>query len=350
MGCECLSEGQGARGSEVTRRVPSYCTSAITQYPSKAMRATLLEGSCAALCDASVLLTGESGSGKDWLARWIHSHSERANGLFFTLNCAAVPSELAESELFGHEAGAFTGAHAQKKGLLELAEGGTLMLNEIGELSSALQPKLLTFLDTKRFLRLGGKKSISIDARIIAASHRDLMQEVANGTFLEPLFFRLNVLGIRVPPLRERRRDIPILAKEMLSKIATELKMTGVPVLDAGSIRVLLSYHWPGNVRELQNFLERSLILSGEGPLHLSPPFPGQDILKDRCWNWNTTWPPTMPFDELIRDLKRALIEEALRHSRGKRQPAAEMLGLTRYALKRQMKSLGFIGPSRPDR
>jgi DNA-binding NtrC family response regulator len=167
---------------------------------------------------------------------------------------------------------------------------------------------------------------------------------VVNGTFLEPLLFRLNVLMIKVPPLRERREDIPILAKSIVSAIAMEMKMTSVPDLDDGQTRVLMGYHWPGNVRELRNVLERSLILSGEGPLCIaSLASPGQDTLKD--WCWNTAWPPAKPFDELIKDFKCALIEQALRCSEGKRQPAADVLGLTRYAMKRQLKTLGFVGP-----
>ena len=168
------------------------------------MRDCLELARIAAATNSIILLLGETGSGKDYIARWIDDQSRRSAGPYFALNCAALPRELAESELFGHEAGAFTGARARKKGLLELAEGGTLLLNEIGELPLSLQSKLLTFLDTRSFLRVGGDKGVKVDARLIAATHRDLGQEIAQGRFLEPLFYRLNVFPIQVPPLRER--------------------------------------------------------------------------------------------------------------------------------------------------
>ncbi len=202
------------------------------EYPSKAMRETLAKARYAAAKDSIVLLLGESGSGKDYLARWIHAHSRRCNGPYFSINCAAVPHELAESELFGHEAGAFTGARGRKRGLLELAEGGTLLLNEIGELSLSLQSKLLTFLDTKSFLRVGGERSVHVNARLMAATHRDLEEEVKSGRFLQPLFYRLNVFSIELPPLRRRSEDIPILVKEMLARLATEMHLTEIPILE----------------------------------------------------------------------------------------------------------------------
>ncbi len=166
-------------------------------YPSKAMRAALHEARLAAATDSIILLQGESGSGKDYLARWIHDHSRRAPGPYFAVNCAAISKELAESELFGHERGSFTGALGRKRGLLELAEGGTLLLNEIGELTLPLQSKLLTFLDTRSFLRVGGEKSITVNARLIAATNRSLDTEVAQGRFLSPLFYRIVTIQFR---------------------------------------------------------------------------------------------------------------------------------------------------------
>ena len=177
----------------------------------------------------SVLLLGESGTGKDYLARFIHNHSSRAEGPFFAINCAAVSPELAESELFGHESGAFTGARGRKRGLLELAQQGTLLLNEIGELLPALQAKLLTFLDTRSFTRVGGEVNVSVDARLIAATNRDLEKEVSEGRFRNDLFYRLNVLSIRVPALRERIEDIPILAREIIALLVAEMDLSYTP-------------------------------------------------------------------------------------------------------------------------
>jgi transcriptional regulator with PAS, ATPase and Fis domain len=173
-----------------------------------------------------VLIEGESGSGKDYLARYIHNNSKRSGGPFYAINCAAIPEDLAESELLGHEAGAFTGAIRRKRGLVELAEGGTLLLNEIGELSLPIQAKLLTFLDTFSFTRVGGEKSVTVNVRIMAATNKDLSQAVSRGEFRRDLFFRLNVYGIRVPTLRERLADIPVLTRQIVGQLARELQLT----------------------------------------------------------------------------------------------------------------------------
>ena len=198
-------------------------------YPSNVMREAISQARLAAATESVILLLGESGSGKDYLARYIHEHSKRSGGPFFSINCAAVPPELAESELFGHERGAFSGAHGRKRGLMELAEGGTLLLNEIGELSLPLQAKLMTFLDDRQFTRVGGEKKISINARIIAATNRDLEKEVAAGSFRQDLFYRINIMNIVVPPLRQRVEDIPILAEEILSMLAKDLDLNHIP-------------------------------------------------------------------------------------------------------------------------
>jgi PAS domain S-box-containing protein len=225
-------------------------------FQSKSMRSTLDRALLAGETDSIITLTGESGSGKDFMARFIHDHSKRSNGPYFAINCAAVATELAESELFGHEAGAFTGAQRRKRGLLELAEGGTLLLNEIGELSLHLQAKLLTFLDTMTFSRLGGEKTIKVNARLIAATNRDLEKEVAEGGFRSDLYHRLNVFAIKVPPLRERKEDIPALVEQMVTMLTKEMQLDAVPVIDENTINRLSAYRWPGNVRELRNVLE----------------------------------------------------------------------------------------------
>ncbi len=215
------------------------------EYPSPVMNATIKRVKFAAAKDSVVLLLGESGSGKDYLARYIHDQSKRASGPFFSINCAAVAPELAESELFGHERGAFTGAQSRKRGLLELAEGGTLLLNEVGELSLRLQAKLLTFLDTRQITRVGGEKSVSVHARLIAATNRDLELEVQNKRFREDLFYRLNVISITVPPLRERSEDIPQIAADIMSNLATDMQLGYVPHIDTPAMAALTRYDWP---------------------------------------------------------------------------------------------------------
>jgi DNA-binding NtrC family response regulator/ankyrin repeat protein len=228
---------------------------------SKVMRATFSTARLASEHDSAILLLGESGSGKDFLAEYIHMHSTRAFGPFRSVNCAALPRELAESELFGHEKGAFTGATGQKRGVFELAEGGTVFLNEIGDMPLELQTKLLTFLDTHRFQRVGGEKEIKSDARIIAATNKDLKKEVVDKRFRLDLYHRLAVWPIRVPPLRERIEDIPPLTMTLLSDLFIKSGSTP-PKVSGSALHKLCSHGWEGNVRELRNVLERALILS----------------------------------------------------------------------------------------
>jgi PAS domain S-box-containing protein len=311
------------------------------EYRSEKMRATLAKARFAAPTDGIVLLLGESGSGKDFLARWIHDHSKRSNGPFFAINCAAVPHELAESELFGHEPGAFTGARGRKRGLLELAEGGTLLLNEIGELSLSLQSKLLSFLDSRSFLRVGGEKSISVNARLIAATHRDLEAEVAGGRFWQALWYRLNVFCIEVPPLRERSEDIPILVEEIMARLAAEMHLTEIPVIDSVAMESLSQYHWPGNVRELRNVLERALMLSEESRLDVSLPLLAHGTEE---WSHKVVFPEGRGLHDVTDRLIRSLCLEALRRCRGNRKEAAEMLQVSRTAFYRYMKRLEISG------
>lgn len=310
------------------------------EYPSATMRSTMSVARLAAQSDSIILLTGESGSGKDFLARFIHDHSKRAGGPFFAINCAAVPPDLAESELFGHERGAYTGAHSRSRGLLELAEGGTLLLNEIGDLSPPLQAKLLTFLDTRTFTRVGGRKNVSVNARIMAATNRDLEQDVSNGNFRADLFYRLNVLSIRIPPLRERREDLELLLEQILPDIAAELHLPALPTVDARVIAQLQSYTWPGNVRELRNVLERALIVSKGQRIEL--PVADSDA-DQQDWVLELHFPRTESLNDVTRHVKRSLIEEALRRSAGSRKNASILLNISRHALHRQMKSLGLM-------
>lgn len=308
-------------------------------YPSAAVRETLEEARHAAESDGIVLLCGESGSGKDYLARWIHQHSRRADGPFFAINCAAVPQELAESELFGHEAGAFTGAKGRKRGLLELAEGGTLLLNEIGEVSLPLQSKLLTFLDQRSFLRVGGEKAVHVNARLMAATHRDLEAEVSAGRFLPALFYRLNVFTVQVPPLRARTQDIPALVEALLGSLATEMQLSEIPIIAPRSLVALQRYEWPGNLRELRNVLERALMLWDKGDFKLS--IPGVGKSRDRRADAKG-----LSLDRGLREvtdeMTRSLCEEALRLSGGNRRAAARMLRISRNSLYRYLKRFGL--------
>jgi PAS domain S-box-containing protein len=316
------------------------------EYESHAMRSTLESARLAAKTDSLILLTGESGAGKDYLAKYIHEHSLRANGPFFSINCASVAAELAESELFGHEAGAFTGANRRKRGLLELAEGGTLLLNEIGELSLRLQAKLLTFLDTRTFTRVGGERKIGVNARLIAATNRNLEQETEEGRFRKDLFYRLNVYAIEVPPLRERKQDIPLLADRLIAGIAGDLQLGSVPKIHAEFAEALTRYDWPGNVRELKNVLERAVIISRGGPLKLELP----ELQKARHdeWHWKASFPPSPSLNDAVKEMRSAFIMEALERASGKKTEAAKLLGLTYDGIKKQIKTLGIVGSDRP--
>uniref|UniRef100_A0A7C4ASZ5 PAS domain S-box protein n=1 Tax=Desulfomonile tiedjei TaxID=2358 RepID=A0A7C4ASZ5_9BACT len=313
-------------------------------YYSQAMREAFSKARRAAATDGTILLLGESGCGKDYLARWIHEHSRRSSRPFFAVNCAAISRELAESELFGHEPGAFTGARTRKRGLFELAEGGTLLLNEIGELPLSLQSKLLTFLDSKSFLRVGGDKHIRIDSRIIAATHRNLETEIAQGRFMEALFYRLNVFMIRVPPLRERMADLPILVAQILDNLAVELQLEATPSIDSLSLQQLQNYHWPGNVRELKNVLERSLILSDGGPLRFD--IPHNHIARGT--SASSSFVPGRKLEQILNDVTMSVISEALRRTGDNTREAALMLGISRDSIYRYLKRLGMQPPKRP--
>ncbi len=310
-----------------------------TEYPSRPMKETLTKARLVASQDSIVLPLGESGSGKDFMARYIHDQSPRSSGPFFTVNCASVAPELAESELFGHEQGAFTGARARKRGLLELAEGGTLFLNEIGELSPRLQAKLLTFLDTRSFNRVGGEKNISVNARLIVATNRDLEKEVTDGRFRDDLFHRINVLSIRVPALRERTPDIPVLVRQITSQLEKDLHLISKPIFDEEVVERLKAYKWPGNVRELRNMLERALILSGGGRIPVASL--GLDQARTE-WSFSTEFPKSRSLNDVTKELKRALVSEALRRCGGSPTGAADLLGISRNSLNHYLKSLGI--------
>ncbi len=307
---------------------------------SKVMQDTLQLALKAANRDTVILLLGESGSGKDYLARYIHDHSGRAGGPYFSINCAALPPELAESELFGHERGAFTGAHSRKRGLLELAEGGTLLLNEIGDLSPPLQAKLLTFLDTKSFTRVGGEQEISVNARLMFATNKDLEEEVKEGRFRQDLFYRINVMTITIPPLRDRIDDIQTLAEEIMLQIAQDLQLTRMPAIDSASKLALTGYDWPGNVRELRNVLERSLMLSEGESLRLSLP---ALTASAQAWSITSTFPVAgRTLHSVTEEVIESLCAEAMRRAGANRRKAARLLGISRDSLYRYLKRFGL--------
>ncbi len=332
-----------ARNVTERSRLASFSPPHDYKFNSKAMRSAMDAAHLAAQTDSVILLTGESGSGKDHLAKYIHDHSNRAAGPYYAINCAAVPSELADSELFGHEAGAFTGAAGRKRGLLELAEGGTLLLNEIGDLPLQLQAKLLTFLDTRSFTRVGGEKAITVIARIIAATNRDIEKEVQEGRFRADLFYRLNVISIKVPPLRDRLEDLPFLVEQLMNEIAAEIQMSTIPNIGRDNLSMISRYDWPGNIRELRNVLERALILSGGRRLDFS--FLTSDNRESREFSAGEESSLDESYNDAVARFKRSLIEDALVRCDGKRQEAARLLGMTRHGLKRQMKTLGFFEP-----
>jgi DNA-binding NtrC family response regulator len=290
----------------------------------------------AAQSDATILLLGESGVGKDLLARCIHAWSPRQNKIFAPVNCVALTEELLESELFGHEKGAFTGAHAQKLGKLEVAAGGTVFLDEIGDMKPALQAKLLRFLQNREFDRVGGTRAIKVDVRIIAATNRDLQQGVKEGAFRADLFFRLNVVNLKIPPLRDRQEDIPGLVERSLTKYCRDLKRPPLRISPA-AMRKLERYVWPGNVRELENAIERAVVLkSGE---MLDP----DDFALQSLEPQPQTSPDTsLLFHDSVEHHKTVIIREALAKSGGSRSKAAELLGLQPTYLSRLIKQMNI--------
>ena len=315
-------------------------------YRSRSMKAVLDQMALASTTDSTVLLLGETGAGKDYLAHHLHEKSHRSDGPFFAINCAALPSELAESELFGHEAGAFTGSRARKRGLVELAEGGTLLLNEIGDLPKHLQAKLLSFLDTQSFTRIGGEKSVEVNTRLIAATNRDLEREVSAGNFREDLFYRLNVFTIRVPPLRQRKEDLPLLIEELLDKLAKKMGCFETPRVERSVMDALAEYHWPGNVRELRNALERALILCDKKRITLNDVGRlrknGESSSDQADLTSLVSVSITHSLPQALREAERSLATEALRRSGGSVKNAALELGVSRPQMKYLMRSLGI--------
>ena len=278
---------------------------------------------------STVLIRGESGTGKELVARAIHFSGNRSEKPFIVVSCAALTETLLESELFGYEKGAFTGANGQAKGKFELADGGTLFLDEIGDISPKLQADLLRVLQERRFYRVGGSQEVEVDVRIIAATNKNLAEEVQQGRFREDLFYRLNVIEIPLPPLRERREDIPLLAEHFVQRISSELDKD-VGGISAAALKVLMAYDWPGNVRELENVIERAIVTSRNGTLD-EQDFSWLQRQAPSTQNWEI---PDVPLDEL----ERRAIVAALERKHGNVKEASAALGIDRSTLYDKLK------------
>jgi formate hydrogenlyase transcriptional activator len=296
-----------------------------------ALKQVLNQARIVAPSDATVLILGETGTGKELVARAIHQMSSRKNASFIKLNCAAIPTGLLESELFGHEKGAFTGAISRKIGRLELADKGTLFLDEVGEIPLEIQPKLLRVLQDQEFERLGSTRTIKVNIRLISATNRDLAQSLASRQFRSDLYYRLCVFPIRIPALRERKEDIPLLVRYFVQEFARRMKKQ-IETIPTEAMNALVGWTWPGNVRELENFLERSVILS-TGPI-LNIPLLELSVTSQDSDN-----------DDTLENLRRETIVRVLRETRGVLsgpQGAATRLGLKRTTLQSRMQKLGI--------
>jgi DNA-binding NtrC family response regulator len=286
---------------------------------------------------ATVLLTGESGIGKDVMARAIHHHSPRRDKAFVKISCSAIPESLMESELFGYEKGAFTGAVGSRPGKFEQADGGTVFLDEIGDVTPAVQVKLLRVLQERELERLGSNKTIQVDVRVIAATNQDLHAAIEEGAFREDLYYRLNVVPITIPPLRERKQDIPLLAEHFLAKYREDMGGR-VTAVSTPALEKLMGYRWPGNVRELENVIQRAMVLA-EGPA-----LEAKDIQLDadrRPAPAAAEGVRFLPEGMTLEQYEQELIREALRRTAGNKWQAARMLGLTRSALRYRLKQMG---------
>lgn len=308
--------------------------------------------------DATVLIAGESGTGKELVARAIHKNSPRHDGPFVTVNCAAIPKDLLESEMFGHEKGAFTGALTTRRGKFELADKGTIFLDEIGEMDPALQTKILRIFEERRFERLGGEVPITTNVRIVAATNRDLQALVARGIFREDLFYRLNVVTIMLPPLRGRREDIPVLITHFLQLYARD----DGKEISSEAIKCLLRYHWPGNVRELENVIKRACLLSRtrlilpehlpESLLAATRPAGAEDVATPGGLTREVRAELRRVGDEkegqlyehVLALVERPLLQAALERAGGNQLKAAQLLGINRNTLRKRMKELGISG------
>jgi two-component system nitrogen regulation response regulator GlnG len=303
-----------------------------------------------AASDAPVMITGESGTGKELVARAVHHHSQRATKSFVAINCAAIPEQLLESELFGHEKGAFTGAVGHRVGRFEQCDGGTLFLDEIGDMPLSLQGKILRVLQEGEFSRVGGNLTIRSDVRIVAATNKQLEAEVAAKTFREDLFYRLNVVRIQLPPLRQRVEDVRLLAEYFVQKVAAEKRLPKLK-LSEEAVRVMEGYHWPGNVRELENTIQRACVLATSDillpkdiPLGAVPQEKSQSGLtsKEEAIEILLRAAQADPSVELLPWLEREFTVHAMRETGGNQVRAAKLLGITRATLRKRLDRFGI--------
>jgi two-component system nitrogen regulation response regulator GlnG len=309
--------------------------------------------------DLTVLITGESGTGKELIARAIHFNSRRRDEMFVPVNIAALPKELLESELFGYEKGAFTGATIRKQGRFEDANRGTLLLDEIGDITLELQTKLLRVLEEKQFYRLGGEKPVEVDVRVIVSTNKNLEKEVEKGTFRRDLFYRLNAITIELPPLRERKEDIPVLSEHFLEKYGKELGV-GKRIISDEAKEILLKYNWRGNVRELENTIKRVLVLSSDAMitsqvlLEAAPYLEGMKVKEEdsldelitaRLLNLIDLTQEPLPngiYDLIMRSVEKPLIEAVLKIAKGNKKKAAKILGINRNTLAKKLEDFGI--------
>jgi transcriptional regulator with GAF, ATPase, and Fis domain len=330
------------RDSEILRRTHDDRARPLIAE-SDAMRGVLDQAERAAAGRSTILLTGETGTGKEQVARRIHERSARASGPFVAINCAALPEGLLESELFGHEKGAFTGADRRRLGWFELADGGTLLLDEIGDLPVSAQGKLLRVLQEREITRVGGTLAIKVNVRLVAATHRDLASEVRSGRFREDLFFRLHVVPIRLPPLRERPEDVEPMARMFLDRFAADLGRA-TRRLTPEALALLRAHHWPGNVRELENLAERLLVLGGEqpiGPAELRGLLPDAPVPEARA-DAGATAAPVID-DVSLWEQEHALLVHALERTDGNQSRAARLLKISREQLRTRMRRYGLL-------
>jgi two-component system, NtrC family, response regulator AtoC len=316
---------------------------------SPAMQEVLATVEQVAPTNATVLLGGESGVGKDMIARAIHQHSRRVNGPFIKINCTAIPENLLESELFGYEKGAFTGATTTKPGKFELADKGTIFLDEIGDMPGTLQVKLLRVLQEREFERLGGTRTIKVDVRVVAATNQDLRAALEQGTFREDLYYRLNVVPISIPPLREHKEDIPYLVDHFIRRFA-ESSGKAIGGIAPEALKLLVDFHWPGNVRELENIIERAVVMASgtrieTADIRLDVARPGGNSIASAAGENSAAM--FLPEGMTLEQYEDKLIHAALQRAGGNKSQAARFLGLSRNALRYRLSKMGV--PDEPE-
>jgi len=293
--------------------------------------------------DSTVLISGESGTGKELVARAIHENSRRARGPFIKVNCGAITETLLESELFGHEKGAFTGAIKTKIGRFELADGGTLFLDEVGDIPMAMQVKILRALQEKEFERVGGERTLKIDVRVVSATNKNLEEEVESGHFREDLYYRLHVVPVAIPALRDRRSDIPILVEHLIGKLSSRINPVVSKISDDALGR-LMGYHWPGNVRELENAIEQALVFAEGGMISVGALPQFLQVEQDAS---SLSIPAKMSLPEILDDLERQLILKAYTKAGGVKTETARLLGIKTSALYYKLDKFGIQAPSK---